>query len=441
MCIVDSQAMWEPQIETMPRDEILQLQLERLQVTLNRAMRNVAFYRERFAPLDFVPDGIRSLEDLAGLPLTSRMDLAEGYPYGFFAVPLRDVVRIDTAPGLTQGPAVSAYTRNDLEHWAQLVARVMTMAGVTADSVVQIPFETGMFDGGFGYVRGAQLIGASVISVPGGDYRKQVQVMHDYRSTVLTALPSDALHLAEELERAELGPRGLWLQVALLGGEPWPEAVRAEIEDRLAIRTVANHGERIAAWPGFAAECGARAGLHVNEDHFLAEIVNPDTLEPLPAGEEGELVITTLEREALPVIRYRTGELSSMITEPCECGRTLARITPPAGRIDDTIIVRGIGIEPRAVGETVESVLGVRTDHQVAVGERHFDDVEVRVAVPAQQAGTERGLVELGRKRGHLERELSSLLGLVVRVSIVERSSLEGPEGAPSSVVDGRGRA
>jgi phenylacetate-CoA ligase len=298
-----------------------------------------------------------------------------------------------------------------------------------------------MFDGGFGFLRGAQLIGASVISVPGGDYRKQVQVMHDYRTTALAALPSDALHLADELERAELGPRGLWLQVALLGGEPWPEAVREEIEERLGVRTVANYGQRMAAWPGLASECEARAGMHVNEDHFLAEIVDPDTLEPVPAGTEGELVITTLEKEALPVIRYRTGDICTMMTEPCECGRTFARITRPEARTDDTIIVRGIAIQPQAVGETVESVLGVSTNYQVAVGERRFDDVEVRVAVPAQQAGTEEGLVELGRKRGHLERELTAALGLVVRVSIMERSSLEGPEGAPSTVVDMRGKA
>jgi len=298
-----------------------------------------------------------------------------------------------------------------------------------------------MFDGGFGFLRGAQLIGASVISVPGGDYRKQVQVMHDYRTTVLAGLPSDALHLADELERADPGPRGLWLQVALLGGEPWPDAVRDEIEERLGTRTVANYGQRMAAWPGLASECEARNGMHINEDHFLAEIVDPDTLEPVPPGEEGELVITTLEKEALPVIRYRTGDICTMMTEPCECGRTFARITRPEARTDDTIIVRGIAIQPQAVGETVESVLGGSTEHQVAVGERRFDDVEVRVAVPAQQAGTEAGLVELGRKRGHLERELTAALGLVVRVSIIERSSLEGPEGAPSTVVDMRGKA
>ncbi len=433
--------MWEPDIETMPRDEVLQLQLERLQATLNRAMRNVAFYRERFAPLEFVPDGVRSLQDLARLPLTSRADLAEGYPYGFFAVPLREVVRIDTAPGLTQGPAVAGYTRNDLQHWEQLAARVMRMAGVTADSVVQIPFETGMFDGGFGFLRGAQLIGASVVSVPGGNYRKQVQVMHDYRTTVLAAMPSDALHLAEELERVDLGPRGLWVQSALLGGEPWPEAVREEIEERLAVRAVDNFGVRVAAWPGLAAECQARAGLHINEDHFLAEIVNPVTLEPLPPGEDGELVLTTLEKEALPVIRFRTGVVCSMMTEPCECGRTLARITRPLTRTDDAVVVRGIRIQPQAVGDTVEKVLGVATDHQIAVGEQRFDDVEVRVAVPAQKSGTERGLVELGRQRDELERELSAMLGLVVRVSIMERTSLEGPEGAPSTIVDMRGKA
>ncbi len=407
--------MWEPDVETMPRDEVLQLQLERLQMTLNRAMRNIAFYRERFAPLEFVPDGVRSLEDLARLPLTSRLDLA-------------------------YGPAVSAYTRNDLEQWGQLTARIMTMAGVTPDSVVQIPFETGMFDGGFGFVRGAQLIGASVISVPGGDYRKQVQVMHDYRTTVLAALPADALHLAAELERAELGPRGLWLQVALLGGEPWPEVVRDEIEERLGVRAVDNYGVRVAAWPGLAAECEARAGLHINEDHFLAEIVDPDTLEPAPPGQEGELVITTLEKEALPVIRYCTGDVCAMTTERCECGRTFARMTRPSARTDDTIVVRGISIQPEAVGETVEKVLGVGVERQIAVGERQFDDVEVRVAVPAQQAGTERGLIELGRRRGDLERELSAMLGLVVRVSIVERSSLDGPDGAPRTVVDMRGK-
>ncbi|NLO04500.1 MAG: phenylacetate--CoA ligase [candidate division WS1 bacterium] len=438
---MDSHRIWDPDVETMPRDEILQLQLERLQVTLNRAMRNISFYRERFAPLDFVPDDVRSLDDLARLPLTSRLDLTEGYPYGFLAVPLREIVRIDTAPGLTHGPAVSAYTRNDLQHWGELTARVMTAAGINADSVVQIPFETGMFDGGFGFVRGAQLIGASVVSVPGGDYRKQVQVMHDYRTTVLVAMPSDATHLAEELERADLGPRGLWLQVALLGGEPWAETARAQIEDRLGVRAVDNYGVRIAAWPGLAAECEAREGLHINEDYFLAEVVDPDTLEPVPPGEEGELVITTLEREAAPVIRYRTGDVCAMVAEPCSCGRTFARMTRPSRRTDDTVVVRGIRLHAEAIGGTVERVLGVMTECQVAVGERALDDVEIRVAVPAQQAQSEQGLVVLSRSRGDLERELTAVLGLPVRVSIVERASLEGPQGAPSRLVDMRGRA
>ncbi len=432
--------IWNAEQETMPREEITQLQLERLQVTLNRAMRHISFYRERFAPLDFVPDGVRSLEDLARLPLTSHMDLSEGYPYGFFAVPLREVVRIDTAPGLTQSPAIAAYTRNDLQHWSELAARVMAAAGVSADSVVQIPFETGMFDGGFGFVRGAQLIGASVISVPGGDYRKQVQVMHDYRTTVLVAMPSDALHLADELERQDMGPRGLWLQQALLGGEPWPEPTRRQIEERLAVSATDNYGVRVAAWPGVAEECPARQGLHINEDFFLAEVVDPDTLEPLPPGEEGELVITTLEKEALPVIRYRTGDICAMMVEPCECGRTFARITRPSARTDDTLVVRGITIQPRAIGETIERVLRTTTHHQVVVGREGFDDVEIRVAVPAQQAATEQGLVRLAGAREEIERELAATLGLPVRVAVVERSSLNGPDGAPQALVDLRGR-
>jgi len=196
---------------------------------------------------------------------------------------------------------------------------------------------------------------------------------------------------------------------------------------------------RVAAWPGFASECEAREGLHVNEDHFLAEIVDPETLQPLPPGSEGELVITTLEKEALPVIRYRTGDTCAMITEPCSCGRTLARVTRPSRRTDQTIVVRGISIQPQAIGRTVERVLGVSTERQIAVGERSYDDVEVRVAVPAQQADSERGLIELSRRRADLERELAALLGLTVRVSIVERSSLEGPQGAPLAVVDMRG--
>jgi len=433
---VQSERIWDPDMETMSREEITQLQLERLQMTLNRAMRNISFYRERFKPLEFVPDGIRALEDLARVPLTSRLDLAEGYPYGFFAVPLREVVRIDTAPGLTHGPAVTAYTRNDLEHWSELAARVLTAAGVTADSVVQIPFETGMFDAGFGFVRGAQLIGASVISVPGGDYAKQVQLMHDYRSTVLVGMPSDALHLADELERLDLGPRGLWLQAALLGGEAWAEDTREEIEQRLGVEALDNFGLRIAAWPGLAMECEARAGLHVNEDHFLAEVVDPETLEPVPDGQQGELVITTLEREALPVIRYRTGDLCSLTREPCECGRTFARISRPHTRTDDTVVVRGISIQPEAVAATIEQVLDAPTQHQVVVGQERLDDVEVRVAVPAQHEGTEQALIALGRMRGELERELASLLGLPVRVSIVERSSLEGPDDAPWPSID-----
>ncbi len=425
----------------MPREEITQLQLERLQVALNRAMRNVGFYRERFGPLDFVPDGVRSLEELARLPLTSRTDLAEGYPYGFFAVPLREVVRIDAAPGLTCGPAVAAYTRNDLVHWTELSARVLTAAGVTADSVVQIPFESGMFDAGFGFAGGAQLIGASVISVPGGDYRKQVQVMHDYRTSVLVAMPSDALHLADEPARLELGPRGLWLQMALLGGEPWPEPIRREIEERLGVSAMDNYGVRVAAWPGLAEECEERAGLHVNEDFFLAEVVDPDTLEPLPPGDEGELVITTLEKEALPLIRYRTGDVCSMSVEPCACGRTFARISRPATRTDDTIIVRGIIIQPGAIADTIQAVLGAPTEHQLVVGQECFDDVEIRIAVPAQHAGTEQELVALARMRGEIERELAAMLGLPVRVSIVERSSLNGPDGTPRVALDLRGRA
>ncbi len=432
---MDHDRIWDPEHETMPRDVLGQLQLERLQVVLNRAMRNVAFYRKRFAPLDFVPEGVRSLEDLALLPMTTRADLREGYPYGFFAVPMREIVRIDTAPGLTRSPTVSAYTSRDLDRWAQLTARVLTAAGVTADSVVQIPFETGMFDSGFGFLRGAQLIGASVISVPGEDYARQVRMMHDYRTTVLIAMPSDALRLADELGRSE-SPHGLWLETALLGGEPWSEAVRAEIEERLAARATDNYWVRIAATPGVAFECPARCGLHINEDHFLAEVVDPETLEPLAPGTEGELVLTTLEKEALPVIRHRTGDICALMTEPCDCGRTFARITRPRQRTDDRIVVRGVSIQPAVVAVTLEEALGTAPTYQIVVGEERPDDVQVRLVAPAQKAGSEETLVRLARDREKIEREMTVMLGLQIRVNIVERTSLIGPDDAPPTVVD-----
>jgi len=431
---VDSSAFWDEHNETMPREELLQLQLERLQVVLNRAMRDIAFYRERFADIESVPDGVKSLEDLAQLPLTSREDLREGYPYGFFAVPLREVVRIDTGPGLSRAPTVCAYTRNDLKHWAQLAARVLTAAGVTADSVVQIPFEAGMFEAAYGFVEGARLIGASVVSVPGGDYRKQARLMHDYRSTVLVGLPSDALRLADELERMDLGPRGLWLAVALLGGEPWSEQTRSEIEERLRVETLDHFGVRIAASPGVAFECPAKAGLHINEDHFLAEIVDPETGEALPPGAEGELVLTTLSKEALPVIRHRTGDLCSMNVEPCECGRTFARISRPSLRTDHRIVVRGVSIQPEAIAQALASMPGGPPQYQVVVGEHAPDDVQIRIAVPSQAA--QAGLHRIEQAREKIERELAALLSMQIRVSMVEPSSLGEAAGEMQPVLD-----
>jgi len=433
---VDSSAFWDEHSETMPRQELLQLQLERLQVALNRAMRNISFYRERFADLEMVPDGVKSLEDLAQLPLTSREDLREGYPYGFFAVPLREVVRIDTGPGLSRAPTVCAYTRNDLRHWAELAARVLSAAGVTADSVVQIPFEAGMFGAAYGFVEGAQLIGASVVSVPGGDYRKQAQLMHDYRSTVMVVMPSDALRLADELDRMELGPRGLWLQVALLGGEPWSERTRSEIQERLRVDTLDHFGVRIAASPGVAFECPAKAGLHISEDHFLAEIVDPETGEALPPGSEGELVLTTLNKEALPVIRHRTGDLCTMSVEPCECERTFARISRPSVRTDERIVVRGVSIQPQAVAEALAAMPGGPPQYQVVVGEKGPDDVQIRIAVPSQAA--QAGLHRIEQAQEQIERELTALLGMQIRVSMVEPSSLREAAGEMQPVVDMR---
>jgi len=292
--------LWDPLHETMPREDLAQLQLEKLQATLNRVYKNVTHYRKMFSTLGIIPEDIQSLADLSHLPFTNKDDLRQNYPYGMFAVPLREVVRIHSSSGTSTKPIVVGYTKNDIRTWSNLAARFMTAAGVTSDDLVQIAFLYGLYTGAFGIHYGAEAIGASVIPMSTGNTEKQVMIMQDYRSTVLVCTPSYAVTLVDFMERHGIDPKGLTLRVGLFGGEPWSEALRKEIEDRLAITATDNYGVSEVMGPGIAGECLCKNGMHLFEDAFLPEIIDPATGQNLPPGSIGELVLTTLSREAFP---------------------------------------------------------------------------------------------------------------------------------------------
>ena len=324
--------IWDPRNETMPREDLDQLQLERLQTTLNRVHRSVAFYRGRFGEQGFDPGDFRSLDDLRRLPFTTRAELAQHHPYGLFAVPLREVVRLHAASTATGGrQVVVGHTARDIRTWGELVARVLVAGGVTRDDVVQIAFDYGIFPDGFGFHYGAERIGASVIPTSAARIAHQLEIMRDYRSTVLIAPPSVARSLADHLVTESIDPKTLFLRVGVFSAEFWGEPLRRDLESRLAIRAADAYAVGEVMGPGVAGECAARAGLHLQEDHFLAEIVDPATGAVLPPGATGELVLTTLTREAFPLIRYRTGDLTSLDPALCACGRTLARIARVTG--------------------------------------------------------------------------------------------------------------
>jgi len=333
---------WEPEKERMTREALEQLQLERLQSTLYRVGTHVPFYRRKFEELQLDYDNFRDLRDLRKLPFTTKQDLRDNYPYGLFAVPLRDVVRVHSSSGTTGVATVVGYTRNDIKNWSNLVARVLTAAGVTADDVIQIAFGYGLFTGGFGLHYGAERIGASVIPISSGNTKRQIQIMQDFKTTALVCTPSYALIIADTLMEMGINPSGLSLRVGLFGAEPWSEAMRREINEKLSIVATDNYGLSEVMGPGVAGECRECNGLHINEDHFLVEVIDPVTLEPVEPGETGELVITTLTKEAFPMIRYRTRDLTRLLPEPCPCGRTFARMERITGRSDDMLIIKGV---------------------------------------------------------------------------------------------------
>jgi phenylacetate-CoA ligase len=411
------------------------LQLERLQATLHRVYKNVKFYKKKFDAMGFLPEDCLSLEDLRRLPFTTRHDLARAYPYEMFAVPLREVVRIHSSTGSPGNPIVMGYTARDLKHWAKLAARVLTAAGVDRDDVVQVTLSYGLLTSAFGLHYGVEMLGASVIPTGPGGTARQLQIMRDYRTTVLISTPGYALVIADQVEKTGMDAKNLFLKVGLFAGEPWTEEQRADIESRLFLTALDNYALSEAMGPGVAGECEHRVGMHLNEDHFLAEIINPATEEVLPAGETGELVLTTISREATPLVRFRTGDLTSLDFSPCQCGRTLARLSRIAGRTDNVVVVKGINIFPERVGQILAGFTGEEPTYQLVVGrEGQLDFLEVRIEVREALFFDKMTLQrELVYKISH---KLAQGIGVTPRVKLVEPGSISRDQEASPLVID-----
>ena len=428
---------WEPDKECMAREDLEQLQLERLQSTLYRVGTHVPFYKKKFDELKFNYDDVRSLDDLRRLPFTVKQDLRDNYPYGLFAVPLRDVVRVHSSSGTSGQATVVGYTRNDIKTWSNLVARVITAAGVTKNDVIQIAFGYGLFTGGFGLHYGAELVGTSVIPISSGNTKRQIQIMQDFKTTALVCTPSYALVMADTMMEMGINPNGLSLRYGLFGGEPWSEGMRREINEKLGIIATDNYGLSEVMGPGVSGECLECNGLHINEDHFLLEILDPNTLEPVPEGEVGELVITTLTKEAFPMIRYRTRDLTRFIPGPCACGRTMRRMQRVMGRSDDMLIIKGVNVFPMQIETVLFEVEGVEPHYQIIVDrENHTDRITVLVEVMESIF-----FDEMKKQRMVIDRiksRLASALGLQVEVKLVEEKTLERYEGKAKRVIDRR---
>jgi phenylacetate-CoA ligase len=428
---------WQKEQECLPRPDLAQLQLLRLKNTLKRVATNVPFYRNKFNELHLDPEKITSLDELRDYPFTLKQDLRDNYPYGLFAVPLRDVVRVHSSSGTTGMATVVGYSKNDIITWSDLVARILCAAGVTPDDVIQIAFGYGLFTGGFGLHYGAERLGASVIPISAGNTKRQIQIMQDFKTTALVCTPSYALKMADVMMDMGINPNGLSLRYGLFGAEPWSEAMRVEINERLGIKATDNYGLSEVMGPGVAGECQECNGLHVNEDHFLIEVLHPETLEPVAPGEVGELVITTLTKEAFPVIRYRTRDLTRLLPEPCPCGRTSVRMSRMMGRSDDMLIIKGVNVFPTQIESVLFEIEGTEPHYRLIVERENNEDkmtvmVEVVESIFFDEMKKQRALVETIKKR------LAAELGIGVQIKLVEERSLERFNGKGTRVIDKR---
>jgi len=432
--------IYNEEYETLPREVLEVLQLKRLQQVVQRVYHTVGFYRKSFDEAGVSPEDIKSLDDLRRFPFTTKQNLRDNYPFGMFAVPMSSVVRLHASSGTTGRSTVVGYTKRDIETWSELLARCFVAAGLTKNDMIHNAYGYGLFTGGLGVHYGVEKLGASVIPMSGGNTKRQIMILQDFGPTAICCTPSYALNLAEQGEAMGIDMRSLKLRIGIFGAEPWSEKMRGEIENALNLTAMNIYGLSEIMGPGVAMEClEGREGMHIFEDHFLVETINPATGEVLPPGEKGELVFTTLTKEAFPLIRYRTRDLSRLIPEPCICGRSLYRMERVTGRSDDMLIIRGVNVFPSQIEDVLIGIEGLDPHYQLIVDrEGTLDTLEVQVEVSERLFSTAGEIKALQKIERRIVKDLKDFLGVTAKVKLVEPKSLQRFEGKASRVIDKR---
>lgn len=428
---------YNKEMETMPRKELEKLQLEKLKKLAVYCYENVKLYKDKFDAVKLDPYKIKTLSDIQYIPYTTKADFRDNYPFNMFAVPMKKIIRLHASSGTTGKPTVVGYTQNDVEMWSECMARLIAAAGATDEDIVQICFGYGLFTGALGLHYGLEKLGATVIPSSSGNTEKQVMLMKDFGTTALVATPSYALRIGEVIDEMGIAPEDIKLRLGLFGSEGCTPEMRAQIESKLHLFATDNYGMSELIGPGVSGECTERCGMHFCEDHFLPEIINPETGEVLPEGENGELVITTLSKEALPVLRYRTRDLTSITYEPCKCGRTTARMMKPTGRTDDMLKIRGVNVFPSQIESVLMVIPEIAPYYQLVVGrEGSADTLEVRVEIA--DAGLLDSYANLEALRKKVNHNLKTVLGIDTKVSLVEPKSIERTAGKAKRIIDNR---
>jgi phenylacetate-CoA ligase len=429
--------IWNPQRECADKQQMQELQGSALQAMIRRIYNHVPFYRNRLMALGIEPGDIKSVEQLKLLPFTTKADLRDNYPFGLFTLPQSEVVRIHASSGTTGKPTVVGYSRADIELWAEVVARSLTMAGVHSGDTIQISYGYGAFTGGLGLHYGAEKIGATVIPISTGNTKKQLQFMTDFKASVLACTPSYAAHLGENILKEGISPNDVHLRIGVFGAEPWSSEMRCQIEKLLRIKAYDIYGLSEVIGPGVSMECECQCGNHIFEDHFIPEIIDPETLEVLPEGELGELVFTTVSKEAMPLLRYRTRDLTRLHRSKCDCGRTLVRMEKCLGRTDDMLIIRGVNVFPSQVESVLMEMAETTPHYQLIVRREHnLDMLEIRVEVDQQNWSD--SIRELEGIRRRIDHNIRSLLGISATIRLVEPYSIARSEGKAQRIIDER---
>lgn len=429
--------IWNKEMECADRETIQALQLSRLKKTVEVCYQRVPLYKEKFDAIGLKPEHIKTLEDIKEIPFTTAEDLKNNYPFGMFAVDKKDVVRIHGSSGTTGKPKVVGYTKNDLDMWSEIVTRVICGAGGTPEDVVQIAFGYGLFTGGFGLHYGMEKLGAMVVPLSSGNTERQLMLMQDFESTILIATPSYALYLADEIEKRGIDKDKIKLRLALFGGEGHTEQMRKKIEKQLGILATENYGLSEVVGPGYSGECYVQNGMHIAEDHFYSEVVDPDTLNPVPVGDKGELVITSLTKEAFPVLRYRTRDITWLDDAPCSCGRTSLRMAKVQGRTDDMMVIRGVNVFPSQIESVIMSMKEVDPFYEIIVtSEGYMDRIEVKVEF--SDATILDDFTKLEALRQKIKHNLRVILNIDAKVTLVSPGTLPRFEGKGKRVIDKR---